>query len=383
MLVHGLLALVSAAAFAATLTSIAIAFRRLTRPPSPAALDAAPVSIVRPLCGLEPFSRETLESGFRLRHPRYELIFCAHRADDPVVPLVQRLMAAHPGVEARLLIGEDGRSANPKLDNCLKGWAAARHDWIVLADSNVDMPPDYLDRLLEAHRPGTGLVCSMPLGTRASGLPAEVECAFLNGFQARWQYAAEAMGSGYAQGKSMLWSRSFLDHHGGLMALACEAAEDAAATKLVRRAGLRVRLVDQPFPQPIGRRTWVELWNRQVRWARLRRATFPAVYLLECLTSPLLAAICLAVGAAAAGWPPALALIPLGACYGAEFALVRRLGWARGRRSVFAALLRDMLIPAIWTAGFLGRQVSWHGRAVPVRRAARLSLHRPVDAEAA
>ena len=59
---------------------------------------------------------------------------------------------------------------------------------------------------------------------------------------------------------------------GGVRALAAELAEDAASTKIVRAAGLRVRLVDNPFQQPLGRRTLKEVWRRQTRWARLRRA---------------------------------------------------------------------------------------------------------------
>lgn len=73
-----------------------------------------------------------------------------------------------------------------------------------------------------------------------------MECAFLNGSQARWQYAAEAIGMGFAQGKSMLWNKPFLEEHGGIRALAAEIAEDAASTKLVRNAGRKVHLVSAP-----------------------------------------------------------------------------------------------------------------------------------------
>lgn len=367
MLATSLLVFVFSAALAVTLASVALAYWRLSRKPAGPGIAPLPVSIVRPVSGPEPYSRSTLESGFRLDHPDYELIFCAHNAKDPIVPLVRGLIEAHPNVPARLLIGDEGRSANPKLDNCLKGWAAAKHDWIVLADSNVEMPPDYLSRLFAAWRPNSGLVCSMPLGTKPDGFWAEVECAFLNGFQARWQYAAEAAGSGYAQGKSMLWNRRFLDDRGGLIALGVEAAEDAAATKLVRRAGARVHLVDRPFPQPIGPRRSADVWRRQLRWARLRRVTFPPLYLLECFTSPLVAA----GGLALVGPTPYLGLAGLALCYGAEIGLVRRLGWQAAPRVLPAMLMRDIVLPAIWLAGFVGREVSWHGRTVPVARAAK------------
>ena len=79
--------------------------------------------------------------------------------DDPAIALVESLIARHPEVPARLLIGEDLASPNPKLNNIAKGWAAAAHDWIVIADSNVLMPRDYLQRLLLTWRKSTGVVC--------------------------------------------------------------------------------------------------------------------------------------------------------------------------------------------------------------------------------
>jgi hypothetical protein len=77
------------------------------------------------------------------------------------VPLVRRLIAAYPDVPARLLIGNETISDNPKLNNVCKGWRAAAHDWIVMADSNVLMPRDYIERLLAAWRAASGR-CSPP-----------------------------------------------------------------------------------------------------------------------------------------------------------------------------------------------------------------------------
>ena len=140
-------------------------------------------------------------STFALDYPRYEILFCVASAKDPVVPLVERLIADHAGVQARLLIGDERISSNPKLNNVLKGWAAAAHDWIILADSNVLMPPNYIQRLFASWRDDTGLVASPPVGCRPDGFWAELECAFLNTYQARWQYAADALGFGFCSGQ--------------------------------------------------------------------------------------------------------------------------------------------------------------------------------------
>ena len=119
--------------------------------------EAPPVTIVRPVCGLDNFVEETLRTSFELAYPAFELIFCVASARDPVVPVVRGLIAAHPGVKAQLLVGDDRVSTNPKLNNCVKGWRAAAHAFIAIADSNVLMPPDYIQRLLAAWRRDTGI----------------------------------------------------------------------------------------------------------------------------------------------------------------------------------------------------------------------------------
>jgi ceramide glucosyltransferase len=327
------------------------------RPPA----HAPAVSLVRPVCGIENHVEETLASGFTLDYPRYEIVFCVASAQDPVVPTVRRLMAAHPGVPARLLVGNEKISDNPKLNNLYKGWRAAAHDWIVLADSNVCMPPDYLQRLVAAWRPDTGLICSPPVGCRPVGFWAELECAFLNTYQARFQYAADSLGIGFAQGKSMLWRREMLDEAGGIRALASELAEDAAATKVVRRAGLRVRLVDAPFEQPLGYRSAAEMWRRQVRWARLRRTSFKSYFMPEILAGGAWPLLAVAFAAAQSDLP--LASVPAVAAlwYGSEALLAWAAGWHLSARSPLAFALRDLLLPAIWFNGWLGSAFVWRG----------------------
>ncbi|WP_426955005.1 ceramide glucosyltransferase [Muricoccus radiodurans] len=351
---------------AANLLSLGVASSRLRPRSRRPTTRTDPVSIVRPVCGLEPFVEETLASGFRLDHPDYELIFCAERADDPVVPLVRGLIEAHPQVPARLLIGEDRISGNPKLNNCVKGWQAARHGWIVLADSNVLMPPDYLQHLLDAWRDDTGLVCSTPLGSHAGNFAAWMECAFLNTLQARWQYFGEAIGLGFAQGKSMLWQRDFLEAQGGIRALGAEIAEDAAATKLVRAAGRHVHLVDAPFEQPLGRRTPRQVWLRQLRWARLRRVTFPLFFAPELFSGAAVPMVLGLVAAGAAGVSlPLVAAALLLLWYGPEAALARAKGWPLSWRLLPAFLARDATIPVLWLGGWTTGATVWRGNTLP------------------
>ncbi len=353
-----------ALAFAATTIHLVSTLTAIVRckPRRVAAPDRLPpVSLVRPVCGLENYIEETLGSAFALDYPNYEIIFCVASAQDKVVPVVRRLIAAHPDVPARLLIGNEKISDNPKLNNVYKGWRAAVHDWIVLADSNVFMPPDYIQRLMSAWRPDTGLVCSPPVGCRPEGFWAEIECAFLNTYQARFQYTADTFGRGFAQGKSMLWKRSILESAGGIRALAAELAEDAAATKVVRSLGLRVRLVDVPFEQPLGHRSAAEMWRRQVRWARLRRTSFKAYFLPEILSGAVWPMAAVAFAAARSELPMTSVAIVAGLWYGSEAALAWAAGWHLSVRAPLAWISRDLLLPAIWFNGWLGSAFVWRG----------------------
>jgi len=361
------------------LTSIAIAigrFRRSVRPPSdlypsqyPAVSQNPPVTIVRPLCGIDNYAGDTLASTFDLDYPHYEILFCVAAAKDPVVPFVKKLMAADPSRSARLLVGDDRVSPNPKLNNVVKGWRAARHDWIVIADSNVLMPRDYIQRLFMSWRADTGLVASPPIGCRPAGVWAEVECAFLNTYQARWQYVVDTFGFGFAQGKTMLWRRADLDAAGGIEALGKEVAEDAAATKVVRSAGLKVRLVDRPLAQPLGRRSAAEVWNRQLRWARLRRASFLPYFVPEIFCGGILPMIGVAFLASAFGLPPAFCVAGFAALwYGAELVLAAAAGWHLSLLSPLYGIIRDLLLPVLFVGALRGNNFVWRGNEMQVER---------------
>jgi ceramide glucosyltransferase len=359
--------------------SIAIAIVRLRRKIPPQRGEYPPVSVVRPLCGIDNYAAQTLLSTFELDHPRCEILFCVADTTDPVLRPIKDLIAAFPTVDARLLIGNDRVSANPKLNNVVKGWRAASYDWVVIADSNVLMPRDYIQKLFASWRADTGLVASPPIGSHPRGFWAEIECAFLNTYQARWQYIVDSFGRGFAQGKTMLWRRADLERAGGIEALGKEVAEDAAATKIVRGAGLKVRLVDRPLSQPLGRRTAREVWNRQLRWARLRRASFFIYFLPEILSGGVLPIICAAILAYTFGW---LGLLFISAFalfwYGSEMVLAAASGWHVSPLHPLYGLIRDLMLPALFVAALRGNDFIWRGNAMQVERMRPIRMTAPL-----
>ena len=340
-------------------SGVGLALLALWRKPGEGPQPLPPVTVLRPICGLENFLEETLETTFQAIYPRFELIFCAADPSDPAIPLVLSLIEKYPSVPARMLTGDDKVSGNPKLNNLVKGWNAALYDHVLMSDSNVLLPPDYLTRCMAEFRPDTGLVSSPPIGIRPDGFAARLECAFLNTYQAKWQMASAALGNGYAQGKMLFWDRRVLEAAGGIAVLGREMAEDVASTKTVRAAGKVVRLPGRFFEQPIGPRKGRVVWNRQVRWAKVRRLGFPILFLPELFAGVALPLLALAVSAPGWGVPVFLAL-----WYAPEYALAAAGGWPRKPADMAAWVVRDALLPCLWIAAWRGNSFEWRGNAM-------------------
>ena len=351
------------------LGTLAIAYVRC-RPSRVAQVAATlpPVTVVRPLCGIETFSQQTIHAAFALDYPCFELLFCVARGDDAIIPIVEAAIVANPRVPARLLVGDDPISTNPKLNNMVKGWREAAYPWIAFIDSNVLVPPGVVRNIVGAWRGAdTGLVTAPPVGIMPDGFGACLECAFLNTHEARWQYVMDAFGAGYAQGKTLFYRKADLDRS-GMRELAAEPAEDAASTKMVRNLGLRVRLAP-PSPQPLGVRRVKDVWGRQLRWARLRRATFPLEFFPEILSGTVLPAItvvaaCLAAGAPIGPWLAGYLVV----WYAAELALAAGCRWPLDAATLPAFVARDLLLPALWVGAFTGSSYTWQGNAVTMER---------------
>lgn len=355
-----LLALGAATLLGLHLGTVALFLRRLSEPaPAPGGIGQPGVTLLRPVCGLDPFDAETLETSFTQDYPDYEVIFCAQRPDDPVIPVLEGLMARYPLRRARLLVGYDAISGNPKLNNLWKGWHAAASDWVCMTDANLLLPRDYLSTVVGSWGPGTGLVSSPPVGIRPQGWGGHLECAILNANQARLQFAADSLAEGFTQGKTIFTHRALIDRAGGFAALGGLMAEDAAATRLIRGLGLRISLTPLPFAQPVGRRGLRQVWDRQLRWSRVRRDGFPGLFALEILNGALLPGL---MALAAAG--PGVALAYLTLWYLAEALLIRRAGWPGGWRDLAVLPLRDLMLPAIWAMTFARRGFDWRGTAM-------------------
>lgn len=356
--------LVAAGFLLAHLASVGLYLHRLRQKPPVGRIGQPLVSLLRPVCGLDSHDTETLASSFQQVYLDHEILFCAARADDAALPVLRRLILENPQVPARILIGDTGHSANPKLDNVWKGWTAAQSDWICMADANLMLPPDYLTTLVQCWGPNTGLVSSPAIGTRPKGAGGHLEAAFLNSNQARLQFAGDSLGMGFAQGKTLFFNRPLLERAGGLVALDRHLAEDASATIAIHSLGLKVSLPPLPYEQPLGRKSLRQVWKRQLRWSHLRHDAFPLMFCGEIANGALLPTCLFGAALAATSAPITLLLAWLSIWYGAEAVLMRRAGWPAKWSDFIALPARDLLLPALWGATFLTHGFEWRGTVV-------------------
>jgi ceramide glucosyltransferase len=314
-------------------------------------------SIICPLCESDDLLPVTLDALFHLNCQDYEVLFAADVTAYAAIAVAETVRQRYPATPSQIISDSIIAFVNPKLNNIHKAWLIARGEWIVMVDCNVLLPTDAIDRLETRWDATTGMVCSPPLGTQPGNFWAEVECAYLNTFQAKWQLLADRFGRGFVQGKVMFCNKNTFAQLGGLVALDQEPCEDAAATHLLRRAGLHIHLVTTPFAQPLGRRSLKQVWNRQVRWAKLRRSTFPLLYAAELFVTPVPLLIALTISPNR--------LFPLGftvACYGIELAIAKYRHWHLSWRQPLAMMVRDGLAIGVWCVGWFGQTFHWAGR---------------------
>lgn len=326
-----------------------------------------PVGILVPVAGLPAADARKALTALALVREDDELVYCAFDEREPIVAPIRAAIARHPGGNVRILAGRDRTTGNPKLDNMEKGYAALSRDIIVSVDGNVAMDPGLVEEALALMDARTGVVSSPAIGTSPEGFAAEVDCAFLNPLYARWQLAADAIGSGYAQGKVLVFRKSMIEAAGGFEALGADTAEDSSATKIARRSGLKVRLLRHPVEQPLGRRTIGEVWTRYVRWAQLRRESFPALYAFEWLMTPLAPAVLAALASSGGPIHPALAAGGLLATwYAVEAMLAKAAGWPLSIAFPAACLVRDAMAVAIWPVALFKRSYRWRGETITI-----------------
>lgn len=328
------------------------------------------VSVIKPLCGADDDLERNLVSFFRLDHEPLQLVFGAADPDDPALALVRRIARRHPDRDVTIVAGANDDAPNPKVGLQERLLPLARHDVILLSDSNVRVAPDEVARVLPAFAdPRVGLAYQAVTGIGEESLPAAVENLHYNDLAGVLAIGATLLTGQHAvNGKGEWVRREALAAAGGIEAVRDNAADDSALARLVAAAGWRVRLA--PVPVRIVHRTWSwrGLWQRHVRHAACRIRIAPAAYPLELLLNPLpWAAALLATPWAALAPTLVLARILLET----SAARILRGEWPSLRHAA-AIPLKDAVYLAGWFAPLAVRHVHWRGRSYRLARRARM-----------
>jgi ceramide glucosyltransferase len=352
---------VAALAMAYTVTAwLAVRSRRHSSPPGPATLP--PVTVLKPLCGAERHLYDCLRSFCDQAYPRFQLVFGVRDPEDPAVTVVRRLQREFPGLDLQIAINPAQHGSSGKVSNLINMMPFARYDYLVVADSDVRVAPDYLAQvvppLLDS---AVGIVTCPYRGYPRGGPWSVLGAAFINDWFMPSVYLAALLGSrAFAFGATIAMRREVLASIGGFMPIADQLADDYRLGELTRRLGLRTVLAEVVVETSVDERSLGDLVRHELRWLRTIRTVRPVGYALSFVTFGLAPAV---LGSLlAAGARAALAMLAI-------TALARLMLHSTGRdaRSALAHLwalpLTDLLAFALWCWGFVTRRVQWrHAR---------------------
>lgn len=327
-----------------------------------------PVSVLKPLHGAEPGLYENLQGFCKQTHAQYEILFGVRDPDDPAIAVVQRLQREFPGRAITLVIDPAVHGANLKVSNLINLLAQARYDWLVLADSDISVAPDYLASVTAPlNDPGVGVVTCLYHGVARDGWTARLGRLFIDDWFAPSVRLAHAFGSTrFAFGSTIALRRDTLDAIGGLAALKDTLADDFWLGERSRQLGLRTVLSDVVVGTQVNESRLPQLWSHELRWLRTIRAISPAGFSFNfvCYTWPLLVLALLL--------SPSLPCLIV-AALGATARLWRyAVSWPSTARSyrwqdLWLTPVRDALLLVEWAAALLHWRVTWRGHVLHAR----------------
>jgi ceramide glucosyltransferase len=374
-----LLALVLGSLVYCVLTIVAAVRYRAVRPvPLRAAAlgNAAPISILKPLAGIDDGLEENLRTFFEQEYSNFEILLAVRNPDDPAIAVAERLRARYRSVPSRLIVTGEPPYPNAKVYSLDRMLAEARHDLLVMSDSDVRVTPDMLAVIAaEFQDAKLGLATCPYRAVPGRSFWNTLEAVGLNTeFIGGVLVARMLDGMKFALGPTIAARRATLAGIGGFDAVKDFLAEDFVMGNLAAARGDGVILSSYVIEHHIGAQTLAANLRHRLRWNRSTRRSRPAGYAGQLFTNPLPLALLL-WAVKPEWWPAAAAAVFLRAA----------AGWAAAgyvlrdpltARLFFLVPLQDLLSFAMWLAGFFGNTILWRGRKYYLQADGRFELVR-------
>lgn len=350
-----------------TLTAFAVLRFRRRDPHALASGDLPPVTLLKPLCGLEPNLEQNLESFFRQDYRRFEIVFGTRDANDPALDVVHALQRRFPEIAVKIIYSGPPDRPNAKVCSLEKMVAAAAFDYFVISDSDVHVTPQYLaDVVPPLLDPKVGMVTCLYRGVPTGGVWSALEALGMSVEMTSGVIVADALeGMRFALGPTMALRREVLEKVGGVGALAEYCSDDYLLGERVYRSGLTVVLSSHVIDHVVLSRSFSASVAHQVRWMKSTRFSRPMGHIGTGLTFALPFGI-LGVIAGVAGDNLLLGAGLLAWAVLNPMLLSALVGWSvvRDRRALrycWIYPLRDLMGFIFWCASFLSRDIVWRG----------------------
>ena len=325
------------------------------------------VTILKPLHGAEPELATNLKSFCAQHYPgQLELVCGIQDPNDPAALFVQNLRAQFPEREISLARGSNAPARNPKIANILNMIPLARHDILVLSDSDMHVGPDYVEDVIAAlQQPKVGLVTCLYRGRAVGGFWSRMAAAAVD--QHFLPSVLVGLKFGLAHpcfGSTIALRKNTLEHIGGFEAFADTLADDYAMGNAVRGLGQKVTIPPFTIGHTSADNSFSELIMHELRWARTIRLVDPVGYAGSIVTHPLPFAL---AGVALSGFSAIGVIILAGTLASRLFVpiQVERLPGG-GKSSLWLSPLRDLISFAVFVASFVPGHIDWRGQSYRV-----------------
>jgi ceramide glucosyltransferase len=330
-----------------------------------------PVSILKPVRGVDFGSYENFASFCRQDYPDYEILFAVNDDEDPAVPEIRRVIAEFPQQQIRLLVGAEHLGANRKVNKLARLAREARNEVLVLTDGDVRVGPHFLREVVArlADRK-TGAVTCFYRGISEKNIGAEIEAVGASSdFFAGVLMAGWTEGISFALGASIATTKEWLGKMGGFEAIAGTLADDYELGNRIAKSGGQVVLSREPVWTMYPAQTLRSFWDHQVRWARTVRLCRPLSYLGLLFTQGLPWTL-LAAFVAPTKW--------IAGAYLLAYMIFRfAMAWTVGiwgvqdevlRRKLWLVPLRDAIHFVVWLASFGSNHIRWGNAEYAIRQ---------------